>query len=143
MVKHYSKTQSIIALSSGESELASIVKGSAELLGMRAVLNDFGVEVSLELESDSTAAIGIVSREGLGKVRHLDVADLWVQAKQRSGEIRYDKVPGKENTSDILTKGVDATTLVKHVHTMGFRTIGGRHKLAPMLTGEAPDVKVV
>ena len=32
----------------------------------------------LTLKSDATAAIGITQREGLGKVRHLATADLWV-----------------------------------------------------------------
>ena len=85
------------------------------------------------LESDATAAIGIVDREGLGKVRHLDVADLWVPSTQKSCDIASKKVLGKENPSDALTKGVDATTLQQHTMAMGFRVWAGRHELAPQL----------
>ena len=55
-----------LCLSSGESELAAIVKGTAEALGMKSVLSDLGYSVNLCLESDATAAIGIVKRQGLG-----------------------------------------------------------------------------
>ena len=33
------------------------------------------------VHSDATAAVGIARREGLDKVRHLDVTDLWFQNK--------------------------------------------------------------
>ncbi len=48
-MKGWSKTQSIIALSSGEAELAALVKGSVELMGMSAIMSDFGFQVSLDL----------------------------------------------------------------------------------------------
>ena len=121
----------MIAPSSGEAEFGSLVKGSAELMCMRSLLSDSGVPVTLELESDATAAIGIVGRESLGKVRHLDVEDLWVQSKQKSGEIAYKKVSEKENTSDAHTKGVHSTTLQQHTTTMGFRVLTGLPELAP------------
>ena len=41
-VKGWSKTQSLIALSSGESELYASLKASAETLGLIAVLKDLG-----------------------------------------------------------------------------------------------------
>ena len=133
-LKAWSKTQGIIALSSGEAELAALVKGSTELLGMRSIMQDFGHIVELDLSTDATAAIGMVSREGLGKVRHLAVADLWVQERQRTGEIVYDKVNGKDNPADAMTKGIDAASMEKHLQCMGFVQTSGRHKLAPQLT---------
>ena len=80
-LKGWSNTQAIIALSSGEAELAALVKGSVELMGMRSIMQDFGYQESLGLSTDATAAIWMVTREGLGKVRHLAVADLWVQER--------------------------------------------------------------
>ena len=81
MLKAWSKTLSTLALSSGESELAAMAKGSAEGLGLQAILQDFGINVKVEVHSDATAAIGIASRQGLGRIRHIAVADLWVQQK--------------------------------------------------------------
>eukprot|EP00969_Alexandrium_andersonii_P258948 11449663-Alexandrium_andersonii.AAC.1 len=57
-VKHWSTTQKTIALSSGEAELAGIVKGAAEGLGLVAIAQDLGFAASLKVCADSSAAIG-------------------------------------------------------------------------------------
>ena len=75
-LKSWARTQPTIALSSGEAELGATVTGATEALGIAAVLGDFGHPVKIRLRSDATAAIGMVAREGLGKVRHLATADL-------------------------------------------------------------------
>ena len=136
-LKSWSKTQAIIALSSGEAELAALVKGSVELLGMRSIMQDFGMSPTLTLYTDATAAIGMVAREGLGKVRHLAVADLWVQEKQRLGDITYRKVEGKDNPADAMTKGIDAESMQRHLQKMGFVESEGRHRLAPQLNTDS------
>ena len=79
VLKWWSKTQPTLALSSGEAELAAIVRSTSEGLGMQAMMEEFGIKVDLVVKSDAIAAIGIVKRQGLGRVRHLAVADLWVQ----------------------------------------------------------------
>ena len=85
LLKSWSKTLAVLALSSGEAELMSLVKAGTEALGLQALYRDFGEEMSITIASDATAAIGMVSRLGLGKVRHLAVSDLWLQEKARSG----------------------------------------------------------
>ena len=77
ILKWWSKTQPTIALSSGEAELAAIVKATSEGLGMKAAMEEWGMEVDLVVKSDAVATIGIVKRHGLGRIRHLAVADLW------------------------------------------------------------------
>ena len=92
-LKSLSRTQLTIALSSGEAELAAVVAGAEEGLGMFSLLRDFGMTtMRLSLKSDATAAIGITEREGLGKVRHLATADLWVQQRLRRNEFRISKI---------------------------------------------------
>ena len=118
--KAWSKTMSVIALSSGESELGSVVRAAAEGLGLRAVLQDFGVQAEVHIKSDATAAIGMVHRLGLGKVRHLSVADLWVQERVRSGDVRISKWPGLENPSDQQTKHVTAADVERHTAFSGW-----------------------
>jgi hypothetical protein len=133
VLKSWSKTQATIALSSGEAELAAVVKGATEGLGMRAVLADFGIDVGLSMYSDATAAIGMVRREGLGRVRHLAVADLWVQQRVRNGEIQVSKILGTENPSDMMTKGLDNVSIKKFMGELGMVLAKGRHELAPHL----------
>ena len=103
-VKTWSKTVPILCLSSGESELAAVVKAAAEGLGLQSILADFGFSTQITIKSDATAAIGMVKRQGLGKVRHLAVSDLWVQQRVRMKHFRLEKYPGKENPADLLTK---------------------------------------
>ena len=79
MVKHWSKTQSGVALSSGEAELYAIVKGSVEAIGVKHLIGELGVEVSIELATDSNAARGAVLRSGTGRMKHVSLNTLWIQ----------------------------------------------------------------
>ena len=63
---------------------------------------------------------------GLGKIRHLAVADLWLQDKVRSGDISVYKVNGKDNPADVLTKWADRATLVKTLERMMVTSETGR-----------------
>ena len=131
LIKTYAKTLAVLALSSGEAELMSLVKASAEGMGVQAICRDFQENVSIEVQSDASAAIGMVRRKGLGKVRHLATSDLWVQSKQAAGDIVYAKVNGKDNPADAFTKGLDEATLVRHMQAIGVYRLTGRAEVAP------------
>ena len=83
-LKAWSKTLGVLALSSGESELAALVRAATEGMGLQSILNDFCLCGHVTIKSDATAASGMVHRLGLGKVRHLAVGDLWVQHHARA-----------------------------------------------------------
>ena len=134
-VKHWSKTQSTISLSSGEAELHGIAYGMAQALGIQALMHDLGWNAKVRVHSDATAAIGIARRKGLGKIRHLDVTDLWIQDKVRSKQILLSKVLGTENSADVLTKYVDRATMDKALQKMGLVRLSGRPACAPVAMG--------
>ena len=75
-VKHWSSTQSSTALSSGEAGFNGVVRGSGQGLGYQSLLADFGVSVPLCVWADSSAAVGICNRQGVGELRHLDTHTL-------------------------------------------------------------------
>ena len=81
-IKGWSRTQNNITTSSAEAELIALVKGSAELLGVRSMLVDLGCETSGVIYADSSAALAIAKRKGAGKLRHINVSSLWVQERQ-------------------------------------------------------------
>ena len=54
--------------------------------------------------TDSSAAIGICNRQGLGKLRHLDTHTLWIQQAVRLGRVDLRKVAGEVNPADLFTK---------------------------------------
>ena len=119
LLKSWSTTQSLIAMSSGEAEFYGIVKGSSTGLGIKAILMDMGVQSGSELISintDASAAMGMASRKGLGKVRHIDVSQLWIQQKVAEGIIRLRKVPGTLNLSNHLTNHTDNQCRQSHVN---------------------------
>ena len=88
LVKSWSSTQSVIALSSGEAEYYGVVRGSATCKCTQSILKDMGVKLELEVLTDSSAAKGIATRRGLGKVRHVDTCQLWVQHEVHQGNIK-------------------------------------------------------
>jgi hypothetical protein len=71
-IKHWSTTQSTIALSVGEAEYCALVKAAAEALGIQALARDLGWELRIEIFVDSTTAKSIANRSGVGKTRHLE-----------------------------------------------------------------------
>ena len=131
-LKTWSSTQATIALSSAEAELYALCKGASQALGAMALLEDFGIKVQAKLRADSTAAIGIVRRSGLGKVRHLNVRYLWMQEKAKT-DFELDKVLGTENPADLLTKNLSLPDLQKYVVKLGMTITDGRAETAPKL----------
>ena len=103
-IKSYSKTQTTVCLSSAEAELQGIVAAASISLGLQSVAHDLGFDWPIELRADASAAIGICRRRGLGKVRHLHTADLWVQDRLKSGDFALRKTPGSQNIADMMTK---------------------------------------
>ena len=80
-IRTYSSTQSTISLSSGEAEYYGLVKGAAAGLGHQAIMSDYGVDLPVRLWTDSSAALGISKRSGLGKIRHLATHTLWLRER--------------------------------------------------------------
>ena len=91
------------------------------------------MECKIVVLSDAAAAVGIVRRRGLGRVRHLDVEDLCIQEKVRNNEIQIERVPGSENIADALTKPLPRPLLVKHLAAMNLVPEISRAESAPKL----------
>jgi hypothetical protein len=132
-VKTWSKTQSTIALSSAEAELYAIVKGVCEAIGIASLLKDLGIEREIRLHTDAAAALGIIGRKGVGKVRHLDTSVLWLQQKELQQAVQFLKVPGADNSSDLMTKHLAENLVVKHLTGMGAKFIYGRADAAAQI----------
>ncbi len=134
-LKTYSLTQETRALSVGEAEYHGIVKAGSYGLGMVSLFKDLGIEVKLQVNTESSTGKSIASRKGAGKIRHLDNRELWIQEKVAKGQVVLKKVPGKENLADILTKHVSRAELDKAMKTIGLERRRGRHPLSPSIQG--------
>ena len=133
LLKHWSTTQPTIALSSGEAELGGIVKGTTHGLGFQSLAEDLGVKVAIHVKTDATAAIGVCRRRGLGNIRHLHVADLWVQKRLQAGDFVLSKIAGSQNPADLFTKFLDRSTLEKLLPILNVHHEEGRADSAPQL----------
>ena len=129
--KHGARSQRKITLSSGAAELGAVVRGFSEALGIQSVARDLGAELEPEVHAGSSAAIGICRRCGIGKVRHLALAQLWVQDLVRDKVCRLFKVFGTENPADLLTKPLSRAEIDGHLTRLGLSRATGRAESAP------------
>ena len=136
LIKHYSRTQKVVTLSSAEAELGGVVHGASEGLGSQSIALDLGIVADLLLLADSSAAIGICQRSGIGRVRHLAVGQLWVQERIREKTLRLDKVAGAANPADIGTKHLGAEVMRRCMALAGLVPREGRSSAAPALTAQ-------
>ena len=96
--------------------------GVAEGKLVQSMLEELGEPVKLQILTDSIAAIGITKRLGPGRVRHLEVKDLWIQDELRKGKLTVRHLPGESNPADLLTKFVPKPRLQKLASLIGMRT---------------------
>ena len=84
-------------------------KLAMEVLGVRSMCEEWHLSQATqasELYADASAALSIAKRQGAGKMRHINVKSLWLQEKALQSILKYNKVKGKENPADGLTKHV-------------------------------------
>ena len=124
-IKGWSKTQSLVALSSGESELYATLKAAAETLGVMSMMKDLNWKVTGQIYGDASVALGVINRTGLGKTRHIDTSLLWIQQIAAERHFKFNTVLGKNNPADLYTKYLDSNTIDVHVKALNFYTAKG------------------
>ena len=134
VLKTWSSTQPSVTLSSAEAEYYGVVKAMGIAIGQQSLFKDLGVATECRVWTDSSAALGIANRSGLGKLRHLQTHTLWVQQYVRSGAVELRKVKGTVNPADLFTKHIESNGKVKElVELFGCRYVDGRPAAAPLL----------
>ena len=73
VLKTWSVRQKTIALSSAEAELYAMTKCATQTLGMIQLMQDFNIVLKGVVHTDSSAALGIVSRVAIGRTRNIQV----------------------------------------------------------------------
>ena len=51
-----------------------------------------GMSVNIVLKTDASAALGVVSRGGIGEMRHISTRELWMQSSTRNQEVEVQKI---------------------------------------------------
>ena len=111
VVRSWSKDQHTIATSSAEAELYAANFGAQQAIGIQTMLMEMGHKMSIVVHMDSSAALGVLQRKGIGKLRHVDVADLWLQTAVRNKKVEVRKIDGKVNDADLMTKPLTSVAI--------------------------------
>ena len=101
---------------------------------MQNIAIDLSIYYDIHLYTDSSAAMGMVARKGMGTVRHIEVGELWIQDAVRNNVLKVNKVKGEDNPADILTKYIEQGQIHQHCHGMRLVPEGGRPDSAPATT---------
>lgn len=96
-------------------------KAAAEALAAQSLMADLGWRLRPHLFVDASAAQGMATRQGIGRVRHLDVRFLWLQQTVKSGDLRLSKVWGHVNPADALTKPMSFAASMRVLEQVALR----------------------
>ena len=106
LIKAWTKKQIIVATSPAEAELYAGNRAATESMAVQ----DLGRAVPIRLHIDSSAALSIISRTGLGKAKHLEVQHLWLHEAVRN-KLTVEKILYETNSSDLGTKHLTSETM--------------------------------
>lgn len=127
------KTQATIAKSSAGSQLHGVIRGSTEGLGLIALGGDFGTVFEAQVHVDASAAIGIVERQCLQKIRHIEVDLLWIQEMELMRLLPLPKILGSLHPADIITEDVPIETVMTFTKLFRLTSDTGRAGAAAQL----------
>ena len=82
------------------------------------------------VKADASATLWIISRRGLGKVRHLDTSFLWLQEAHAERNIRFDRLQAESNNADLMTKHLAQARMMMLVEALHLIKNGERQKPA-------------
>jgi hypothetical protein len=112
----FSRTQPVISLSSCEAELYASNMTASEVILARSILQEVQTKQDhaqqkhdkkmkpIIMRMDAASTITALSRPGVGRLKHVDIRDLWLQDQVKMKRLKIVKVPGTENIADLATK---------------------------------------
>jgi hypothetical protein len=108
LVSWSSKKQNSAALSTTEAEYI-FVGSCAQILWMKATLNDFGINFKqVPLLCDNESAIKLTNNPiQHARTKHIDVRHHFIRYHQQKGDISIESVGTEDQLADIFTKPLD------------------------------------
>ena len=83
-----------------------------EMLLARDVLMFIGRQIEASLRMDNAAARGICRRQGIGKIKSLEMRTLWLQQMVKTKTLKLKTMKSQSNCADLGTKTLAAGTLI-------------------------------
>ena len=98
------------------------------------MLRDLGISGETpDLETDSAAAKGTMSRRGVGGIRHLETATLCLQQSVADRTFTVTKIEGTRNVADIATKHLERPAIDRLLSLLNCHVVAGRSGALPQL----------
>ena len=96
-LKTWSTTQTVVARSSGEAEYCAAVKGAAEGMALQSTVANLGLEVTIEVHTESSACRGICNRRASGNsdilmLHFYGFSSTCSQERSSFGELRVQRI---------------------------------------------------
>ncbi|CAE7542324.1 unnamed protein product [Symbiodinium sp. CCMP2592] len=108
LVHATNRRQKSITLSSCEAELHGSLAAVQEGIFLRRVLERLcGSDVELRHRVDSSSCRAVINKQGLSRMRHVEIAFLWIQDKCRAGEFTTSPIGTKFCPPDLMTKAMN------------------------------------
>ncbi|KAG7536936.1 Integrase catalytic core [Arabidopsis suecica] len=118
LVTWRSKKQKVVSLSSAEAEYRAMRKLTTELMWLKALLKDFGIDTPkpITMHCDNQAAIHIASNSVFHeRTKHIEVDCHKVREQVQLGVILPCYTESEEQLADIFTKGASTKVFLSHV----------------------------
>ncbi|KAG7572452.1 Ribonuclease H-like superfamily [Arabidopsis suecica] len=118
LVTWRSKKQKVVSLSSAEAEYRAMRKLTTELMWLKALLKDFGIDTPkpITMHCDNQAAIHIASNSVFHeRTKHIEVDCHKVREQVQLGVILPCYTESEEQLADIFTKGA-STKVCEYIH---------------------------
>jgi hypothetical protein len=116
------KKQTVVADSSTEAENVSASSAGREILWMRSLLREIGMDIKgpTRLMVDNQSALKVLKNpEHHGRMKHIDIKWHWIRDSIKRGEIEAHFLPTGEMIADIFTKALPRVTVEQHRLSLG------------------------
>lgn len=134
LTKAWPITQPNPAFRLGEAEYHGVVEAAGTGLGNQALLRDLRPNLPLRLGRGSSASLGVTSRRGAGKIRHLDTRTLLTQQGARTERLEIRKAKGNENPAELFAKHLPTREKLEQLISLfNSRIETGRAQCAPKM----------
>ena len=120
---HWARTQPVIAQSSCEAALLALNTGASEGRLVQSIMMELDMPVQLGLLTDSSSAKAVTLRRGPGRMRHIEIRQLWLQEECRQHRLTIERVSTRENDADMFTKAVCAARLRELCSMLGLQEL--------------------
>ena len=103
--------KSSISLSTAEAEYIAAGSGCTQMLWMKQMLTDYGIEqCSMNLYCDNTSAINISKNPVQhSRTKHIDIRHHFIRELVEEGVIVLEHISTEKQLADILTKPLDVS----------------------------------